>query len=120
MKRVVVLGATPKKDRYANMAVRLLVEHGHTVVPVNPAFDAIEGLTVAKTLSDISGDIDTITLYVGEQRSLLMKDERAKLSPKRVIFNPRTESPELEQFLRSKGIETVKGCTLVMLRTGVF
>ncbi len=33
---------------------------------------------------------------------------------------PGTENPELEEALASAGIEVVKACTLVMLRTGQF
>ncbi|MFT5473484.1 MAG: putative CoA-binding protein, partial [Kiritimatiellia bacterium] len=33
MSNVIVLGASAKPERYANQAVRLLVKHGHTVIP---------------------------------------------------------------------------------------
>ena len=41
MKSVVVLGATPKPDRYAFMAMQRLQEHGNKAIPVNPAFDQV-------------------------------------------------------------------------------
>jgi len=37
-----------------------------------------------------------------------------------VIFNPGTENFELEEFLEKNGIETIEGCTLVMLNTGQY
>ncbi|MFN9960216.1 MAG: CoA-binding protein, partial [bacterium] len=39
------------------------------------------------------------------------------LHPRRIIFNPGTENPELEKLAASKGIEAVEACTLVMLAT---
>ncbi len=32
---VVVLGASPKAERFSNQAVRLLTEHDYFVIPVN-------------------------------------------------------------------------------------
>ena len=43
-KRVVVMGASAKPDRYSNQAVRLLLENGHEVIPVHPKLDEVEGL----------------------------------------------------------------------------
>lgn len=118
---VAVLGASPKPDRYANQAVRLLVEKGHHVVPVNPAYEAIEGLPTARALSDIpSASIHTLTLYVGPERSTALADEIRGLKPDRVIFNPGTENPALAELLQAEGIETLEACTLVLLRTEQF
>jgi predicted CoA-binding protein len=37
-----VVGASPKPERYANQAMRLVAQHGHHEIPINPAFDEIE------------------------------------------------------------------------------
>ncbi len=117
---VVVLGASPKPERYSNQAVRLLLEHGYTVTPVHPKFDQIEGLQVASTLSDIEQAVDTLSLYVGPERLSPMIDEILELKPGRVICNPGTESKELQERLDAKGIPWLEACTLVMLRLGTF
>lgn len=118
--RVVVLGASHKPERYANQAIRLLLEHGHAVVPVHPRLDMAEGLPVAHALGEISGGVDTLTLYVGPERSAPLADAIVKLRPGRVIFNPGTESAELEARLDAAGIPHEQACTLVLLRTGQF
>ncbi|MGB5274760.1 MAG: CoA-binding protein, partial [Flavobacteriaceae bacterium] len=40
-----------------------------------------------------------------------------KLNPKRVIFNPGTENPELYRLLEEQGIMAIEACTLVLLAT---
>ena len=65
-------------------------------------------------------DIHTITLYVGPKNQSLYHDYILKINPQRVIFNPGTENQELEDLLRSKGIEVVENCMLVMLSKGEF
>ncbi len=117
---VAVLGASTKPERYSNQAVRLLKEHGYRVTPVHPRFEEIEGLPVAASLSDINTPVDTLSLYVGPQRITPMIDEILNLNPGRVICNPGTESKELQQRLDAAGISWLEGCTLVMLRLGVF
>jgi predicted CoA-binding protein len=117
---VAVLGASNNPDRYSNMAVRRLHNAGHRVIPVNPALEEIEGLPVTKTLADINKPIDTLTLYVGPQRSTPLIDDIVRLAPKRVIFNPGTESKELATALDRANIPHLEACTLVMLQTGQF
>ena len=43
---VAVLGASPKPERYANRAQRMLMEAGYSVVPVHPKIREIEGVPV--------------------------------------------------------------------------
>jgi predicted CoA-binding protein len=118
--RVVVLGASPKPARYSNMAVRQLKDKGYQVIPVHPRIDVIEGLPVTHKLCTIREAVHTLTLYVGPERSRGLIDEIVSLNPGRVIFNPDTESNEMQARLRSHGIECIHGCTLVMLRTDQF
>ncbi len=117
--KVAILGASNNPERYANMAQRMLLQYGHTVFPVNPAFEEIEGLKVVKSLDDLSG-IDTVTLYMNPQRLKEQVERILKLKPKRVIFNPGTESEEIENTLKKAGIEPMRACTLVLLRTNQF
>ncbi|MCC7017948.1 MAG: CoA-binding protein, partial [Rhodospirillales bacterium] len=40
------------------------------------------------------------------------------LKPKRIIFNPGAENPELMEIAAKQGVESVEACTLVMLSIG--
>jgi len=117
---VVVLGASLKQTRYANMAQRLLMEQGYRVIPVHPKIKEIEGVAVVHNLRAIHDPVHTLTLYVGPERSRPLIDDIIRLNPRRVIFNPGSESAELERHLRDRHIPHVEGCTLVMLRTNQF
>ena len=117
---VVVLGASPKPERYSNQAVRTLVEHGHQVIPVHPMLKKIAGIPAVPSLTHIDGAVNTLTLYVGPKRGKELLQEMIDLQPDRVIMNPGTESDEIEDHLAGKGIAVLRACTLVMLRTGQF
>lgn len=118
---VAVLGASPKTERYSNKAIRLLREYGHTVLPVNPAQQEIEGLRVAASVDALPhGSVDTVTMYVSPQHSASLLPGLLRLKPKRVIFNPGAENPALERELEKAGITVEEACTLVMLRTNQY
>lgn len=117
---VAVLGASPKPARYANQAIRLLLEQGYRVTPIHPRFSEIEGLPVANELSQVAQPVDTLTLYVGPDRLAEQIAALVALKPGRVVFNPGTESPPLQQALTTAGIEWFEACTLVMLKTRQF
>ena len=117
---VVVLGASPKRSRYSNQALRLLRAEGYRVIPVHPKAEVIEQLAVVNDLGAITEKVHTVTLYVGPDRSLSLIDAIIGLKPSRLIINPGTESSELERRLDESEIAHVHGCTLVMLRTGQF
>lgn len=112
-----VLGASPKPDRYSNKAIRMLREYGHEVLPVHPSIPEIEGLPVAASLKDIKQPVDTLTLYVGPDRSEALSADILALHPRRVIMNPGAENESLKQRLEAEGVEVLEACTLVMLRT---
>ena len=118
--RVVVVGASPNPERYANRAVRLLVQHGHQVVPIHPTASSIEGLRVVPRLEQLNGHVDTVTLYVSAKISSAMEGPITALQPDRVIFNPGAENPALQASLKAKGIHTEEACTLVLLNTNQF
>lgn len=120
MERVVVFGASNKADRYSYKALNLLQEFGHEVVPVHPKLKDIEGIEVVNSLKDVTGKVDTVTLYVNPKVGEASIQDIINLKPNRVIMNPGTESDILQKELESKGIKVVIGCTLVMLKTSQY
>ena len=118
--RVVILGASNKPDRYSNKAQKALLQAGHEVVLINRGLQEIEVLRVHASLSEVTGKVDTVTMYVNRDISTLEGDKIVDLKPGRVIFSPGTENAPLEEKLKAAGIETLEACPLVMLRTGTF
>ena len=63
---------------------------------------------------------DTVTMYLGPAASESVADALVALRPRRVIFNPGSESAPLEERLRQVGVEVERSCTLVLLQTGQY
>jgi uncharacterized protein len=117
---VAVIGASDKPERFSYQALALLRQKGHKVFPVHQRLKTIEGMTVYPSIKDIAEAIDTVSLYVAADISSSIAADILAAKPKRLIFNPGAENPELAQEAEAQGIATVDDCTLVMLRTGQF
>jgi predicted CoA-binding protein len=117
---VVVLGASKNPERYSNMAVKSLIEHGYNVIPVNPSGIEIHGIKSLRSLDEIAETVDTLAMYINAARSSAIADSIIELAAKRIIFNPGTENPQLAEQCKATGSKPCLACTLVMLNTGQF
>jgi uncharacterized protein len=116
-KKTVVLGASPNPSRYSYLAVNRLTSHNHPVVAIGKRTGKIGPVDI-QTDHEPLEQVDTVTLYLNPQNQREYYDYILSLKPRRIIFNPGTENDELEARAKAAGIETVEGCTLVMLGIG--
>tara|TARA_R110002096_G_scaffold405590_1_gene603672 strand:- start:1714 stop:2079 length:366 start_codon:yes stop_codon:yes gene_type:complete len=119
-KTVAILGASKDKSRYSHKAQMLLIENGHTVVPINPKYDEINGSKCYPNLASYPDKIDTITVYVRTSIISGLVNDIIQASPDHIIFNPGTENSKIIQQLQEAGIDVEMACTLVLLRTSQF
>ncbi len=117
---VAIIGASHKPQRYAYQAQELLMQHRHRVFPVSGNGREILGVPGYRSVAEIQQPIDTVTLYLNPQRHQAIKQDILSAMPRRIIFNPGTESDELMREYAELGVETLEACTLVMIRTGQF
>lgn len=117
---VAVVGASDNPERTSHQVVIRLKEKGHRVYPVHPKLTELLGLNAYPSLAAVPDPIDTVTLYVSAEISTRLESAIVSAHPRRVIFNPGAENPDLAVRLRASGIETVEACTLVLLSTNRF
>jgi uncharacterized protein len=118
-KKTLVLGASLNPARYSNAAISRLVVKNQPTVAVGLRKGEVYGVPITNEMEDFE-DVDTITLYLNPRRQEEYYDYILSLEPKRVIFNPGTENPELYKLLNRHDIEIEVGCTLVMLATNQY
>jgi len=118
-KKTLVIGGSTKPERYSNKAIRKLCQYGYPVVSIGLRGDEVAGVKIETGFPDFK-NIDTVTLYVGIRNQPQYYDYIISLHPKRIVFNPGTENPELEDLARKNNIETIEHCTLIMLGEGSF
>jgi len=118
-KKTLVLGASLKPERYSNMAIRKLINYQYDTVAFGMKAGEEAGVEIDTELKDYQ-NIDTVTLYLNPQRQKAYYNYIVTLKPKRVIFNPGTENPELYKILDDNQIAYEAACTLVLLSTNQY
>ena len=118
-KPTLVLGASLKPNRYSNYAIQRLVANNIEVKALGVRTGEVSGVTIETEKLPFK-NIDTVTLYLNPKRQEEYYDYILALNPRRVIFNPGTENPELYQILKENNIEFEAACTLVLLSTNQY
>lgn len=114
-----VLGASDNPARYSYLAIQRLKAHDQPVMAIGKREGTVSGVTI-ETEPRPSGEIDTVTLYLNPKHQESYYDYIISLHPRRIIFNPGAENPELEELAENNGIKTLEACTLVLLSTGQY
>lgn len=118
-KKTLILGASTNPERYAYLAATRLVQQGHTIVNVGAKPGNVAGVDI-EMAHEVYSDIHTITLYLSPASQVGYYNYILRTKPKRIIFNPGTENPELEKLARDGGIDVLVACTLVLLASGQY
>ncbi len=114
MVKTIVLGASPNQERYSYKAVSKLRKYGHEVIAIGKRKGIIDDVEIIQEKLAVN-DVHTIAMYLSPENQKEYYDYILSLNPKRIIFNPGTENPELCKLAEMKGIEVVEWCVLVML-----
>ena len=118
-KKTLVIGASTNPERYSYKAIQSLRNHGHSVVALAKRAGKVDDVEI-QTEFPADEEIHTVTMYVGAKHQPEYYQPLLELNPDRIIFNPGAENFELSDMLELKGVDTIEGCTLVMLSTGQY
>jgi predicted CoA-binding protein len=114
--KTLIIGASINPERYSYKAAEKLLANNHEIYMIGNRAGTLFGREITKQLVAFN-DVDTVTMYVSAKNQTNYFDYITKLKPRRVIFNPGTENPELAKHLEANGISTEEACTLVLLAT---
>ena len=113
MPSVAIIGASNVREKFGNRAVRAYLRQGWTVYPVNPKETEIEGLPVFRSVTDIPGPVDRVSLYLPPEVGVkVLKDIRDK-GVRELYVNPGAESDELMAEAERLGLEPIWACSIV-------
>ena len=117
--KTLVLGASPKPQRYAYQAVLQLSRNEIEVIPMGLEDGQIDSISIIKPFQPLI-NIHTVSLYLSPYRQQEYYNYIIELKPKRVLFNPGTENPEFTQLLTYSRIRWENACTILLLSTNQY
>ena len=74
-RRIAVVGCSPDPGHDSNQIAQLLIDKGHTVVPVNPNAKRILGRPCYPTLQAVDGPIDMVDIFRRADQAGAVVDE---------------------------------------------
>ncbi|NLB02712.1 MAG: CoA-binding protein [Bacteroidales bacterium] len=117
--KTLIIGASTNPERYAYKAAEQLLAHKHDIYLLGNRPGELFGREIINS-QQMYPDVDTVSLYLSGKNQGSYYDYILSLQPRRVIFNPGTENPELQSMLQKASIDAQEACTLVLLATGQF
>ena len=114
-KVVAVIGASNDRSKFGNRAVRAYRQQGHTVIPINPHENEVEGLKAYKSVLDVPGTIDMASFYVPPEVGEQVIKEVARKGIAEVWLNPGAESDRLIEQAQALHIEPIIACSIVAI-----
>ncbi len=106
-KTVAVVGATTTIGRPGNTAPKFLIDHGFSVIPVNPNETEIFGRKAYPSLSDIPDPVDIVNVFRRSEAAPAIVDEAIKIGAKVVWMQEGVEHEEAAATARAAGLEVI-------------
>lgn len=112
-KTVAVVGASSDRSKFGNKAVRAFQAEGHTVIPINPNEQTVEGLPAYASVLDVPGPIDMATVYVQPEVGFRLLAEFEQKGIPEIWFNPGAESDALVAEAKRRKLNIIQACSIV-------
>jgi predicted CoA-binding protein len=114
MPTVAIVGASADRNKFGNKSVRAHLSQGYDVFPVNPKGGEIEGLKAYERLADVPvARLDRISMYVPPAVGMTLLDEIAAKGCDELWLNPGSDSDELADAARARGLNPIIACSIV-------
>jgi len=112
---VAIIGASSRREKFANKAVRAFTDVGYTVYAVHPKEDEVEGLPVYRSVADIPDSVAVASLYVSPKVGITMLAGFKEKGIQAVYVNPGADSPELFAEGQKLGLEMRAACSILAI-----
>ena len=113
MKTVAIIGASNDRSKFGNKAVRAHLQEGYTVYPVNPKETQVEGLPAFKSIAEVPGRPQRVSVYVRPSIVLQLLPEIAAKGCDELWLNPGPDSEAVLAEAERLQLNVVQACSIV-------
>ncbi len=112
-----VIGASANRDKYGNKVLRCYLQNGKSVVPVNPAERAIEGINCIATITDLPDSVASISMITPPAVTAKLVPLAIEKGIRNIWMQPGAEHPEAVALCRQQGVNVIAdgSCLLVVM-----
>ena len=106
-KVIAVVGLSADWFRPSYFAAKYMIEHGYTVIPVNPRYDSILGQKCYKSLRDIPVKVDIVDCFRKTQDIMPIAEDAIAIGAKVLWQQIGVLNTEAAKKAEAAGLETV-------------
>jgi len=112
-----VVGASANREKFGNKVLRVYLQHGKKVIPVNPREKEIEGIPCVAGIQDLPPGVKSISVITPPHVTEQMVDMAIAKEIANIWMQPGAESPAAVDKCRKNNINVIAdgSCILVVL-----
>src|SRR5256712_12961266 len=108
-KVIAVVGLSRDWFRPSYFAAKYMIEHGYTVIPVNPRYDSILGQKCYKSLRDIPTKVDIVDCFRKTEEIMPIAEDAIAIGAKVLWQQLGVTNAEAAKKAEAAGLEAVMG-----------
>jgi predicted CoA-binding protein len=115
-----VAGASVNRHKYGNKVLRCYLQHGKTVVPINPSECEIEGIAFVATIAELPAEVKSLSMITPPAVTAQLVPQAIEKGIKNIWMQPGAEHPDAVALCREQGINIIAdgSCLLIVLGYG--
>ena len=106
---VAIVGASQKEEKYGYKIVKMFLEAGYKVYPINPHYERVLGLKCYPDISTLPQKIDILDFVVPPKASLSILENLPKDKIEYLWFQPGSENDEVIKKAKELGYDPIYG-----------
>lgn len=112
-----VAGASADRHKYGNKVLRCLIQNNHSVIPVNPRENQIEGIACVASILDLPDTIDSLSIITPPKVTEQVVQQAITKGIKNIWMQPGAESEAAIDLCKKNNINVIAdgSCILVVL-----
>ncbi len=112
-----IVGASQDKSKYGYEVFEMLTRHGHTVLPINPKYADIDGVTCYPSLPDLPRNPDVVLTAAPAPASEKIAETCAALGIPIFWMPPGTETDAAIEICKQNNVIAIHGfCPVFVLK----
>ena len=112
-----VVGASANREKFGNKVLRVYLQHGKKVIPVNPKEKEIEGIPCVAGIQDLPPGVKSISVITSPHVTEQVVDMAIAKGIANIWMQPGAENPVAVEKCRRNNINVIAdgSCILVVL-----
>ena len=104
MKTIAVVGFSPKKERPSHYVSMYMKDNGYAVIPVNPGYKEIAGMTCYPNLESIPEQVDVVDIFRRSEFVLPIVDSGISMGAKAIWMQDHVFHEDAAQKAKDAGL----------------